>query len=256
MRLTRGTLITLLAALAASVVASSFAQTEDKTPKQEPQIACILCPTVTVSCQETGLVGQLITFTANIAGGDPNVTPTFKWTVPDFNIMSGEDTSEMNVGTPAQGGKMVATVEIGGYPRECSMTASCTTLVVVDPSLRKVGEYIGLVRDDEKAQLFNFAGELENEAAAWGYLLCYGGRRSAANEAQRRCERARNYLSTTRGIAADRLAMVDAGFREEPTVELWVVPPGVSPPQATPTVDPQEVRPPPPPPRKVRRGRS
>jgi hypothetical protein len=254
MRLTKGALIILLAALAASVAASSLAQTKDKPIPQEPQPPAVIadCPTVTVSCQDTGLVGQLITFTATVSGGDPDVTPTFKWTAPDFNIVGGEDTYEINVGTPARGGKIVATVEIGGYDRACSMTASCTTFVVVDPSLRKVGEYVGPVLDDEKAQLANFAGELENESTSRGYLVCYGGRRNAANEARRRCERARKYLADTSGVAADRLVMVDAGFREEPTVELWVVPPGAKPPESTPTVDPSEVIPPTPP-RKPRR---
>jgi len=36
---------------------------------------------------------------------------------------------------------------------------------------------------------------------------------------------------------------VDGGYREELTVELWVVPSGANPPSASPTVDPSEVKP-------------
>src|SRR5436305_5092925 len=35
------------------------------------------CPTVRVSCQDTAKPGDNITFTATVAGGDPNVTPTY-----------------------------------------------------------------------------------------------------------------------------------------------------------------------------------
>ncbi|MBV8857759.1 MAG: hypothetical protein JOZ02_12560, partial [Acidobacteria bacterium] len=45
------------------------------------------------------------------------------------------------------------------------------------------------------------------------------------------------------GITADRIVTVDGGYREELTVELWVVPSGATPPAASPTVDPSEVKP-------------
>ena len=35
---------------------------------------------------------------------------------------------------------------------------------------------------------------------------------------------------------------VDGGYREELTVELWVVPSGATPPPNSPTVDPSEVK--------------
>lgn len=37
------------------------------------------------------------------------------------------------------------------------------------------------------------------------------------------------------------MAVVDAGHRETPMVELWFVPQGADSPAATPTVDPKEV---------------
>jgi hypothetical protein len=33
------------------------------------------------------------------------------------------------------------------------------------------------------------------------------------------------------------------GYREQPTVELWIAPEGGAPPMATPTVDPKDVKP-------------
>ncbi|MFL6256445.1 MAG: hypothetical protein ACJ74T_15685 [Pyrinomonadaceae bacterium] len=44
-----------------------------------------------------------------------------------------------------------------------------------------------------------------------------------------------------RGIAPERLVIVDGGFREELTVKIVIVPAGATPPAPTPTVDPREV---------------
>ena len=55
--------------------------------------------------------------------------------------------------------------------------------------------------------------------------------------------RAREYLVSQRGIDASRLVVVNGGFREEDSVELWMVPSGAKPPQATPTVKASDVKP-------------
>ena len=35
----------------------------------------------------------------------------------------------------------------------------------------------------------------------------------------------------------------DGGYREQPTIELWIAPAGGTPPLATPTVDPKDAKP-------------
>ena len=202
------------------------------------------CPTVTVSCPDTSTAGTPVTFTANVSSGDPNVTPTFNWTVSAGTISSGQGTSSITVDSTGVTGTITATVEVGGYDRSCSSSSSCTTSFPQAPGPRKVDEYGNIKFNDEKARLDNYAIELQNDPQAQGYLVCYGGRTGRTGEAQRRCDRAKNYLVNTRGITADRLVTVDGGFREELTVELWVVPSGATPPPNSPTVDPTEVRPP------------
>jgi hypothetical protein len=188
--------------------------------------------------------GTPVTFTANVSAGDPNVTPTFNWTVSAGTISSGQGTSSISVdttGLPANS-TVTATVEVGGYDRSCTTSSSCTANLTAAPESRKVDEYGNIKFNDEKARLDNYAIELQNDPTAQGYLVCYGGRTGRTGEAQRRCDRAKNYLVNTRGISADRIVTVDGGFREELTVELWIVPSGATPPQATPNVDPSEVR--------------
>jgi hypothetical protein len=107
---------------------------------------------------------------------------------------------------------------------------------------RKLDEYGNVSWNDEKARLDNFAIAVLDYPTAQGYLICYGGRVGREGEARRRCQRAKGYVSGYRHVDAARVVTVDGGFREELTVELWVVPLGVTPPQPSPTVDPSEVR--------------
>ncbi|MCA1635019.1 MAG: hypothetical protein LC802_15350 [Acidobacteria bacterium] len=202
------------------------------------------CPTVSVSCPDTGTVGTPVTFTANVSGGDSNVTPTYNWTVSAGTISSGQGTSSITVDTTgvAGGSTITATVDVGGYDRSCSTSNSCTVNFPRIDVSRKYDEYGNIRFNDEKARLDNYAIELQNNPGAQGYIIAYGGRVGRAGEAQRRADRARDYLVNQRGISADRIVTVDGGYREELTVQLWIVPQGATPPTAEPSVDPSEVR--------------
>lgn len=108
-------------------------------------------------------------------------------------------------------------------------------------SQRKIDEYGKLRWSDEKARLDNFATELKSTPDGVGYIICYGGRVGYEGEAQRRCDRARDYISNRRSIEGSRIITVNGGFKEDLTVELWIEPLGVMPPTPSPTVDPGEV---------------
>ncbi len=112
----------------------------------------------------------------------------------------------------------------------------------VQPTPVKFDEYGNIRFNDEKARLDNFANELQNQPQAQGLIIAYGGRRGRAGEAQARADRAKDYLVTTRGIDAGRIQTLDGGFREDLTVELWIVPQGATSPTASSTVDPSEVQ--------------
>jgi PKD domain len=200
------------------------------------------CPTVDVSCPDTGTAGTPVTFTASVSGGDSSVTPTFNWTVSAGTISSGQGTSSITVDTTGVTGTITATVDVGGFDRSCSTSDSCTVSFPVQAAPRKIDEYGNIRFNDEKARLDNFAIELQNDPTSQGYIIAYGGRRGRAGEAQRRADRAKDYLVNTRGISADRIVTVDGGFREDLTVELWIVPQGATAPAASPTVDPSEVQ--------------
>lgn len=134
-------------------------------------------------------------------------------------------------------------------------TPTPTPPVIEVPPSRKFDEYGAIPRNDVKARLDNFANELQANPGSQGYIIAYGGRVGPAGDAQRRADFARDYLVNNRQIEAGRLVTLDGGFKEEATTELWIVPTGATPPTASPSVDPSEVRTSRPASRRRRRGR-
>jgi hypothetical protein len=212
-----------------------------------PASAMQQCPTVTVSCPDTAAenLEDALTFTANVSGGDPNVTPTFNWTVSAGAISSGQGTSSIKVDTTGIGGQTVtATVDVGGFPRECRTSNSCTSSIAkkTAPAV-KFGEYVTNDLSANKAQLDKFVLALQQDLAAQGYLIAYGGRTSQPEDAQKAADNATDYTINTRKMDGARTLSGVGGYREQPTVELWIAPPGATPPLATPTVRPEDVKP-------------
>jgi hypothetical protein len=184
-----------------------------------------ICPSISISCPGAVTLGQPITISAKITGGDAGVTPVYNWKISAGTITSGQGTSSIMVDTTGlQGQPITAKLEMGGYNLEC--TATCTTQIPVRVENRKFDEYGNINRDDEKARLDNFAIQLQQEPDAQGYIIIYAGRRSRPGDAQKRADRARDYLVSLRGIDARRIVTLDGGTREDLTVELWLVPTG------------------------------
>jgi hypothetical protein len=203
------------------------------------------CPTVRVSCPDSVFVKEELSFVANVTGGDPNVTPTYNWTVSNGSISSGQGTATIQLDLSEVSGDstVTATVDVGGFARECSTSNSCTTSVMKKAEARKMDEYGKLRANDENARLDNFAIELQNDPTAQGYIIGYGGRIGRAGDGQKAADKAKTYLVKKRGLASDRAMAMDGGHREEHTIELWIVPSGAQPPSPSPTVDPSEVKP-------------
>ncbi|HEX8291851.1 MAG TPA: hypothetical protein VF570_08860 [Pyrinomonadaceae bacterium] len=189
-----------------------------------------VCPNVSIYCPDVQQAGTPITFTASVSGGTPGVTPVYNWVVSAGTILSGQGTPTVTVDTAGLAGQPItATVEVAGYNLECR--AQCQASVPAPPNPTRFDEFGEVPRDDEKARLDNFAIELQNNPGTQGYIIAYGGsgRRSATG--QQRAQRARDYLVTTRGIDASRVVTLDGGQRTTGSLQLWLVPPGATPPR-------------------------
>ena len=214
-----------------------------KVLAQQKQQARPECPVTKVSCPDSVSVGEKLVFTADVSGGDSQVTPTFNWSVSAGLIESGQGTSSIEVNTSevAAESSVTATVELGGFNRECgygSTAASCTTSTIKKVEARKLDQYGNLQPKDENARLDNLMIELQTDPLAKCYIIAYGGSASRAGDAQKSAEKAKAYLVNKRNLEAQRVVAVDGGYRKEPSVELWIVPSGAEPPQPKPTIEP------------------
>jgi hypothetical protein len=213
--------------------------------RQPPQTTC---PATKVACPDSVFRGGKLMFTADVRGGDQQVTPTFNWAVSAGSIESGQGTTTIHVDTSglAPDSTVTATVDVGGFDRACgygATSSSCTTTIASKAEPRKLDEYGALKPKEESARLDNFVVEMKADPQAQGYVIAYGGRASRAGDARKAAEKVRDYLVSKGGLEAERVMIMDGGYRRQPAIELWVVPSGAEPPQPTPSVEPGEAKP-------------
>lgn len=214
---------------------TSFVSAQQKQPAKPD------CPVTKVTCPDTVYINDKLEMTANVSGGDSNVTPTYNWSVSAGTIESGQGNSTIAISTRelSEDQSVTATVELGGYSRDCGYgqtAASCTTSVMKRAEARKLDEYSKLLPKDENERLDKFTMELQMDPTAQAYIIAYGGRLSRTGDAQKLADKAKGYLVTKRGVDRDRIVTMDGGYREQPAIELWLVPSRASLPKPTPTI--------------------
>jgi len=210
------------------------------------------CPfPLNVSAPKQVTEGEIITYTADVAytGSAPI---KYKWNISPSSarVISGLGTSTLNVDSTGLGGQRITatlTADDGSSDPACAQTVQAVSVIApVEKKMivaREFDECNNCTFDDQKARLDNLAVELQNDPSTRGYIIAYGGRMSPLGQVEKLMTRARDYLVTQRGIDVSRLVIVNGGFREEDSVELWIVPSGAAAPQPTPTVQAGEVNP-------------
>ena len=216
-----------------------------------PAIPVSPCPyPVNVTAPSSVNDGDIVTFTADVAYTGPSAL-NYTWTVspPAARILSGAGTPTITVDSAGLGNRRVTAILVvddGSGDRSCRQTSQAATGVNGLPSIspsKRFDEFPSIAFDDDKARLDNLAIELQNNPGAQGYIIAYSGRRSRAGEGDRMGERAAKYLVEMRGLSRSRLVVVNGGYREANTFELWLVPQGAEAPRPTPTATaPEPVR--------------
>ena len=126
-----------------------------------------------------------------------------------------------------------------------ALLGGATSHALIHPDIppnRKVDSYGNVSFKEEKARLDAFVAALKKDPHSQGYIVVYAGRRARPNEAAARGTRAKEYLVRKRGMDERMIVARDGGYREQLTVELFIVPSGGVPPFDTPTIDPGTVR--------------
>lgn len=209
------------------------------------------CPfPVNISAPNQVTEGEIITYTADVAYSG-NAALNYKWVVSPSSarVISGLGTSTLNVDSTGLGGQRITatlTADDGSSDPSCAQSAQAVSIIApikkVAIVAREFDECNKCTFDDQKARLDNLAVELQNDPSTRAYVIAYGGRMSPVGQVEKLMSRARDYLVTQRGIDASRLSVVNGGFREDDSVELWIVPSGATAPQPTPTVQAGEIK--------------
>ncbi len=208
------------------------------------------CPfPVNISAPQQVTEGEIITYSADVSyTGTADLNYKWKVTPASARIISGLGSPTLNVDSTALGGQRITATLVaddGSSDPACAQSAQAVSIVA--PREKKVivaqefDECNSCTLDDQKARLDNLAVEMQNDPSTRAYIIAYGGRNSPVNKVEKLMSRAREYLVTQRGVDASRLVVVNGGFREEDSVELWIVPSGAAAPRATPTVQAGDV---------------
>jgi hypothetical protein len=203
------------------------------------------CPfPVNISAPKQVNDGEIITYNADVAySGDAALRYNWKVTPSSARIISGLGSPTLTVDSTGLGGQRITatlTADDGSSDPACAQTAQAISMIAALEKksivAQEFDECNSCAYDDQKARLDNLAVELQNDPTTRAYIIAYGGRMSRLGQVEKLMTRARDYLTTQRGIDASRLVVVNGGFREEDSVELWIVPSGAPAPRPTPTV--------------------
>ena len=119
----------------------------------------------------------------------------------------------------------------------------CSRCFGAPEEARKLLEMGAANCESEMAFLDLLAQNLSEQPDLRAYVLIYGGRKDTKrDEVQIRGARMQRYVVETRGIATARVEVIDGGYRERFTVELWLVPKETESAVASPMVKLQQVR--------------
>ncbi len=210
------------------------------------------CPyPVNISAPVSVNDGDLITFTSDVAyNGSAPLTYTWTISPAEARLVSGAGTQTITVDSTGLGSQRVTAtlvVDDGSGDPLCRQRAQSSTNIVpkIPPPVecRPFDQFPSIAFDDTKARLDNLAIELQNTPDTTAYIIIYAGRTSRAGQADMLGRRTMDYLTTTRGVDARRIVIINGGYRDSDFIEVWICPPGAKPPQPTPTVQPGDVQP-------------
>lgn len=186
--------------------------------------------------------GDLVTFAAVNSGTAP-IPIRYAWNVSNGRVTSGLGTSTITVDSAGLGGQTInAELDVNDdvYDSKCRQTISVPTAVervptppVAEPKPFRCDEFEARTPDDDKARFDNCVIQAQNTPDAQLYVIIYPGTDRASrsrNTYDRLSKRALDYMVKTRGFDPRRISIVKGGERVKTTYELWIVPPGATPP--------------------------
>jgi hypothetical protein len=196
----------------------------------------IFCPSMGVSgTQHQTYRDQPLKFSVAVHNAPPDVNIGYEWAVSTGSIVEGNGTNQIKVDLSKTDAKRVtASVNIKGFAPECANHAFATAQVGVFPyqfESTQFYEYSYAI-----ALLDGLFVLMQSEPHSRGHIIIYGRRTGNGAEVPRIIRSVNNHI-IFRGQDPSRLTIINGGFRETSSVEMYLLPAGVFPPAPTPTVD-------------------
>lgn len=184
--------------------------------------------------------GDAVTFAAINAGTAP-IPLRYAWKVSNGRVTRGLGTPSITVDSTGVGGKTImAELDVNDdvYDGKCRQVISVPTEVSIIPPVEqpkpfRCDEFEAKAADDDKARFDNCVIQAQNTPDAQLYIIIYPGtdRLSVTrNTYDKLSKRALDYMVKTRGFDPRRIQIVKGSARIKTTYEVWIVPPGATPP--------------------------
>lgn len=114
-------------------------------------------------------------------------------------------------------------------------------LTINKPVAELIDEFGRLSADDAGSRIDHILVRSSDSSKSIGYIFIYCGKICAAGEIEAHIRGIEVKLWTRKGVDRKRLVILNAGFRDSVSVELWVVPEGACPPVPRSTVQFRDV---------------
>lgn len=183
----------------------------------------LTCPSYPVSGQSP------ISLRADVLGTDDEEILkgiTFKWSVSQAAIVSGQGTRNIVLNPLVKTGvtEIKINVEAEGGPPQLHYEKSCALTVNSDCFLTEMtDQYSSVSVNEEHKHLDRLAQKLKaGPPESIAYIMIYAGEKACIFESEWRAKRVRAYLTESRDISSARVVTVEAGFRKNWTVEIYV----------------------------------
>ncbi len=184
--------------------------------------------------------GDFVTFAAINSGTAP-IPLRYAWKVSNGRVTNGLGTPSITIDSTGLGGKTInAELDVNDdvYDGKCRQVISVPTEVtpipvVEQPKPFRCDEFEAKAADDDKARFDNCVIQAQNTPDAQLYIIIYPGtdRLSVTrNTYDRLSKRALDYMVKNRGFDPRRISIVRGSTRIKTTYEVWIVPPGATPP--------------------------
>ena len=187
--------------------------------------------------------GDLVTFAAINQGTTP-VPLRYAWRVSNGRVTSGLGTPSITVDSTGIGGSTInAELDVNDdvYDNRCRQVISVPTDVLpppppdkqIEPKPFRCDEFLATVPDDAKARFDTCVIQAQNTPDAQIYVIIYPGTdrvSTGRNSYDRLSKFTLDYMVKNRGFDPRRIQIVRGSTRAKSTYEIWIVPPGATPP--------------------------